>query len=89
MQIEHGTLTPLIFTTSGAMGKECMKYHKALAEKISDKKGECYEDVMRFIRIKISFLALKATLLCLRGSRSTRRAEIGEDFALSLLELGL
>ena len=89
MQIEHGTLTPLIFTTSGAMGQEYLRYHKTLAEKIAEKKGESYEDIMRYIRTKISFLTVKATLLCLRGSRSIKKAEIGEDFALSLMELGM
>ena len=89
MQIEHGTMTPLIFTTTGVMSQECSKYHKALAEKISDKKGDRYEDVMRYIRIKTSFLAVKATLLCLRGSRSIRKPEIGDDFGLNLQELGV
>ena len=56
MEIELGTFTPLVFTTTGIMGHECSLYHKALAEKISRKKGDRYEDVMRYMRIKISFL---------------------------------
>ena len=40
IQIEHGTMTPLIFTTTGVMSPECSKYHKALAEKISEKRGK-------------------------------------------------
>ena len=47
IEIEHGTFTPLIFTTSGAMGHECSKFHKTLAEKMSKKTGEKYEDIMR------------------------------------------
>ena len=90
MQIEHGTFTPLIFTTTGVMGYECAKYHKSLAAKLSEKKGERYEDVMRYLRVKLSFLALKSTLLCLRGSRSTfKNIEVSEDFAFSLDELGM
>ena len=91
IEIEHGTFTPLIFTTSGAMGHECSKYHKTLAEKMSKKTGEKYEDIMRYIRVKISFLVVKATLLCLRGSRSLRQnVDVGgEDFSQSLRELGL
>ena len=92
MEVEHGTFTPLIFTTTGVMGHECSLYHRNLAEKISHKKGERYEDVIRYLRIKISFLALKATLLCLRGSRTintpTEQGQVG-DFSLSLSELGL
>ena len=90
MQVEHGTFTPLIFTTTGVMGYECAKYHKSLAAKLSEKKGEKYEDIMRYLRVKVSFLALKSTLLCLRGSRSTfKNTEVSEDFAFSLDELGM
>ena len=68
MEVEHGSFTPLIFTTSGVMGHECSIYHKNLAEKLSNKKDEQYSVIMRYLRVKLSFLALKATLLCLRGS---------------------
>ena len=90
MEVEHGSLTPLVFTTSGVMSHECAKYHKALAEKLSEKKDERYDVIMRYLRVKISFLALKATLLCLRGSRRiNKNIEYGEDFGFSLDELGL
>ena len=32
LDIEHGTFTPLVFTTTGDMGKECLRYHSRLAE---------------------------------------------------------
>ena len=91
MEVEHGTFTPLIFTTTGVMGHECSIFHKALAEKISIKKNERYDDVMKYLRVKFSFLALKATLLCLRGSRTlTKRTDgVVSDFGLALNELGL
>ena len=37
MNIEHGTLTPLIFTVNGSMGPECAQFHRCLADKISEK----------------------------------------------------
>ena len=90
MQVEQGSFTPLIFTTTGVMGFECAKYHKSLAEKLSTKNGEKYEDVMRYLRVKLSFLALKSTLLCLRGSRSRcKNTEMDDDFAFNLNELGI
>ena len=46
--------------------------NNALAERISSKKGEKYDDVMRYIRAKTSFLTIKATLLCIRGSRPSK-----------------
>ncbi len=92
MEVEHGTFTPLIFTTTGVMGHECSVFHKTLAEKLSTKKNEKYEDVVRYLRVKYSYLALKATLLCLRGSRSVSKKRWGlsvEDFSMALNDLGL
>ena len=31
-EIEQGTFTPLIFTTTGGMGKECLIYHSRLTD---------------------------------------------------------
>ena len=31
LDIEHGTLTPLIFTTTGGMGQECLRYHSLIS----------------------------------------------------------
>ena len=72
----------------------CSIFHKALAEKLSDKQGERHEVIMRYLRVKLSFLALKSMLLCLRGSRShtTKSAKtvvVKEDFGLALNELDL
>ena len=41
-EMEHGTFTPLVFTTTGGMGKECLMYHSRLAQLITIKKGEQY-----------------------------------------------
>ena len=91
MEIEQGTFTPLVITIKGVMGQEATRYHKALADKIAIKTGERYDDVTRLIRAKLSFLVLKAALLCLRGSRTLyhHNAEICTDFAFTLNELGL
>ena len=81
MEVEHGTFTPLVFSTSGVMAHECSVFHKTLAEKISEKKNERYEDVVRYLRVKFSFLALKSALLCLRGSRTVSKVEdVVSDF---------
>ena len=90
MEIEHGSFTPLIFTTTGVMGHECSIFHKTLAQKLSKKRNERYEDAVRYLRVRFSFLALKSTLLCLRGSRAVfRDSELDTDFGLALNEMGL
>ena len=47
-------------------------YKNVLAKKLSQKKDERYDVIMRYMRVKLSFLSLKATLLCLRGTRRER-----------------
>ena len=89
MEVEHGTFTPIIFTVKGAMGPECHAFHKTLAGKISEKTGERYEEVTRMIRVKLSFLIIKAALTCVRCSRSVYRTEDCDDFSFALRELGL
>ena len=73
LDIEHGTFTALIFTTTGGMGKECLNYHSRLAELIAIKKGEDYAKTISWIRARTSFALLRSALICLRGTRSTIR----------------
>ena len=92
MNVEHGTLTPLVFSFNGSMGSEYMQFHKCLASKIAMKSGQPYANVIRMIRCKISFLLLRAAILCLRGSRVTYHENlcaVGDDFSLYAVELGM
>ena len=73
MEIEQGTFTPLVFTTTGGMADEYVVYHSRLAELIANKKGESYSSAISWIRAKVSFAMLRSAILCLRGSRSRRR----------------
>ena len=74
--VEQASFTPLVFTTTGGMGRECLRYHSRLAELISIKKGEDYAKTMTWIRGKLSFSILRPALICLRGSRSNREEPI-------------
>ena len=72
LEIEQGTFTPLVFTTTGGMGKECLRYHSRLAELVAIKKGEDYATTMSWIRARTSFALLRSALTCLRGSRARK-----------------
>ena len=73
LQVEQGTFTPLVFTSTGGMGEECKRYHSRLAELIAAKKGEDYATTVSWIRSKVSFAILRSALICLRGSRAVKR----------------
>ena len=44
--------------------------NKYKSEKIANKSGCRYEKVLSIIKCKLSFLILRASLMCVRGSRS-------------------
>ena len=73
IQVEKGTFTPLIFSTTGGMGPEATKYHKRVAELISKKKKEEYTDVIKHIRTRIRFAILRGTLMAIRGDRGRKK----------------
>ena len=76
INVERGTFTPLVFSTTGGMALECHKYHKRLAGLIAAKTGERYQDTINYIRKKIRFSILRTTLIAARGTRTkptTRR----------------
>lgn len=73
LQVEKGSFTPLIFSTTGGMGPECEKYHKRIAELIAIKRNEDYANVISFIRTRLNFCLLKSIVIAIRGERGKRR----------------
>ena len=61
MQVERATFTPLVFSTSGGMARECTKFHKKIAELVAIKTKEDYSKVMNHIRTRIRFTLLRST----------------------------
>ena len=76
LELDQCSFTPLVFTATVGMAEERRRYHSRLAELLSTKKGEDYSTIMSWIRAKVSLALLRSALLCLRGSRCTRRAPI-------------
>ena len=71
IQVEKSTFTPLVFSTSGAMGKEATTLHKRLVSLISQKRGTPYSETMSHVRRKLRFSILRTTLAAIRGYRGT------------------
>ena len=69
INVEHGSLTPLVFSCYGGMSQECGAFFKHLTAMISDKRDDQYQDVCKLLRTKISFSLLRISLICLRGYR--------------------
>ena len=85
-EVENGSFTPLVFSTMGGMSKECITFYKRLAVLLSEKRNENLSIVSAWVKTKINFSLIRSTLLCLRGSRTIRKAEMNNinelDFTL-------
>ena len=63
--------TPLVFTTTGSMGREGTTFYKRLADMLSHKQEKPYSVVMGWLRCRLSFAILRSSIMCLRGTRSS------------------
>ena len=93
LNVEHGTFTPLVMGTNGGMGNECNSFLQELAMKLSKKQNETYSTVLTWLRTKLSFVILRSTILCVRGSRtpwkSRNETDVGVDILLNSFEAAL
>ena len=69
IEVEKGSFTPIVVSTFGGMGQEAEKFHKRLAQLISEKRNEPYSCVVNYIRTRLRFTLLKSVLTSLRGVR--------------------
>ena len=66
--------TPLCTSVDGLLGREANVFVKRIAERLSQKWDTNYSQVLGWIRNYLSFSILRATILCLRGSRTKWRS---------------
>ena len=71
-------MTPFVVSVDGALGLEAtyMYYHKQLSEHICLKWGKSYGEVMGWLWASLTFAIIRATNLCLRGSRVKWRSAL-------------
>ena len=79
LEVERGTFTPLVFSTTGGMGGEAHKLVKRLAERMEMSTGQKYSDAVSFIRKRLRFELLKTTVIAVRGDRGSRLRNMDAD----------
>ena len=84
VNVDHGSFTPIVFATTGGIGKEGECFLRKLASSISYKDNTTYSATMAWLRCRLSFALLRATVFCLRGARSSRHRP-----AMGIRELAL
>lgn len=71
-EIERASFTPLVMSTTGGMGNSATTFYKRLAAMLSEKRDISYSQTMSLIRCKLSFALLRASIMSIRGARSSR-----------------
>jgi hypothetical protein len=88
IQVEKGTFTPLVFSTTGGMGSEAERFVKMLARKMTIKDHMSdYSTNMSFVRRRLRFDLLRTTLIALRGFRGKIRTSRPEKITRLDLDL--
>ena len=89
--IDHGSFTPLVFTTFGGMGSKAKCFYSKLAEKLAEKKHQPRNQIVAWMRCRLSFSLLRSALLCLRGIRysSPTTTDTRVDYQSTVIESGI
>ena len=66
-EVEHGSFSPLVFTTAGGMGATATVVYKRLASRIAEKHNKPYGKTLHWLRCRLNFSLLRSAIMCLRG----------------------
>ena len=70
-EVEHGSFVPLVLSVTGGMGRIATTTYKRLASQLSSKWNQSYSTTMGWLRCRLSFALLRASIMSIRGARSS------------------
>ena len=89
-EVECGVFTPLVFSTTGGMGREATTFYKRLADRLARKRQMPYPVVISWLRCKLSFATVRSSIMCIRGTRSSINRPLRDaDITLATSEGGI
>ena len=65
-EVERGTFSPLVFSSSSGMGPLATVVYKRITTLIFEKRGHPYCHVLYWLRSHLCFLLLRSAVMCLR-----------------------
>ena len=83
VNVEHGSFTPIIFSTHGDYSQLTSRFIYQLAKLISQKRNICFSESKSWLNSKLSNLVARLTILCIRGSRKIRPPN-AEDISIAV-----
>ena len=70
----RAAFTPFVVSVDGILGKEAKTLIDRLSDRLASKWGKSYEETVSWVRTRLSFAVLRATDLCIWGSRTRWRS---------------
>ena len=80
-EARRATFTPFCVSVDGVMGKQAQHLVKRIGDRLAEKWDRTYGETMGWLRARLAFAILRASILCLRGSRTKWRCLGLEDGA--------
>ena len=88
-EVEYGSFSPLVFSTSGGMGSTAKVVYKKFASMIATKHEKPYSQTIHWLRCRLCFSLLWSAVMCLRGSRSSQGCPAKPIISEASIELAL
>eukprot|EP00923_Selenidium_pygospionis_P019153 GHVN01033520.1.p1 GENE.GHVN01033520.1~~GHVN01033520.1.p1 ORF type:complete len:376 (+),score=31.07 GHVN01033520.1:296-1423(+) len=84
---KRSTFTPFVVSVDGMLAEEAKRFVQAIARRLTKKWAISYSKTMGWVRTRLAFSILRATNLCLRGSR-VRWRSLGIEDGVGVLAIG-
>ena len=84
-EVEHASLTPLVFSATGGLGNEANTFYKRLASLLAEKWDHSYNSTLCWLRCRLAFSLLRSEIQCIRGARSSRGHAVRTPTAIDLV----
>ena len=88
VEVEQSSFTPLIFSCTGEASPNTNKVITTTAQKLSHKREESFSNIVSYIRTRLSIALLRSCLLCIRGCKDLKKAELTELSLGAIIEEG-
>ena len=75
-EVEHSTFTPLVLSSTGGMGKAATTFYERLSSMFSEKRDVPYSTILGWVRCRLTFALLRASIMSIRGARSSRHRPV-------------
>ena len=88
LNVEQSSVVPAVFSSTRDMGKHANALYKRIVSLLADKSGEAYNFVSAWIRCKLSFALLRASVMCLCSSSGPRALALraSESASVAVME---